>query len=250
MIPDNKQKPYSKTKYIILSYIVHFIVRVWYLFIRNQKFIIPEESATVIEQGRDYIIAVFHETTLSLYRHATQYLKRKKKADMVALVSQSKDGEIIHQTFARSGLRSVRGSSTRGGTGAFRNILKEMKQGAVPIFTVDGPKGPRREVKPGVIVTASLTGFPILYLHSCYDRAYVFKSWDRHFFPKFGARLFIQYGKPFLVPKGLTESQIDEYAKKLEQEMQANAASLESYVRGLFPDNSIDVPPKNESLTK
>lgn len=244
MIPDNKQKPYSKTKYIILSWVVHFIVRVWYLFIRNQKFIIPEESAKVIEKGSGYIIAVFHETTLSLYRHATQYLKRKKKADMVALVSQSKDGEIIHQTFARSNLRSVRGSSTRGGTGAFRNILKEMKQGAVPIFTVDGPKGPRREVKPGVIVTASLTGFPILYLHSCYDRAYTFKSWDRHFFPKFGAKLFIQYGEPFFVPKGLSESQIDEYAKKLEIAMGKNAEILESFVRGQSSDNSIDVPPK------
>ncbi|XDD42335.1 lysophospholipid acyltransferase family protein [Leptospira sp. WS60.C2] len=250
MIPDNKQKPYSKTKYIFFSYLIHFIVRVWYLFVRNQTFIIPNASQNVIEQGGNYIIAVFHETTLSLYRHATEYLKRKKKADMVALVSQSKDGEIIHQTFARSGLRSVRGSSTRGGTGAFRNILKEMKQGAVPIFTVDGPKGPRREVKPGVIVTASLTGFPILYLHSCYDRAYVFKSWDRHFFPKFGARLFIQYGDPFFVPKGLTESEIDAYAKQLETAMNANAEALESYVRGLFPDNSIDVPPKNETLTK
>ncbi|MDF3821456.1 lysophospholipid acyltransferase family protein [Leptospira sp. 96542] len=244
MEDQNKQKPYSKTKYIFLSYLVHLIVVVWYLFIRKEKPVIPTESQKCIDVGSKYIIAVFHETTLSLYRHATQYLQKKKKADMVALVSQSKDGEIIHQTFARSSLRSVRGSSTRGGTGAFRNILKEMKAGAVPIFTVDGPKGPRREVKPGVIVTASLTGFPILYLHSAYSKFWQFRSWDRHFFPKFGAKLYIQYGEPFFVPKGLSEADIDKYAKQLQDLMNQNAANLEQKVAEMHPNNSIDIPLK------
>jgi lysophospholipid acyltransferase (LPLAT)-like uncharacterized protein len=193
-----------------------------------------------IENGGGYIIAVFHETTLSLYRHATQYLQKKKHATMVALVSQSKDGEIIHQTFARSRLKSVRGSSTRGGTGAFRALLKEMKQKHVPIFTVDGPKGPRHEVKPGVIATASLTGAPILYLDARYDRHYQFKSWDKHFFPKFGAKLYIQYGEPFAVPKGLTEIEIEEWAKKLGEKMKENRLKLEEFVHGKHPNNSID----------
>jgi lysophospholipid acyltransferase (LPLAT)-like uncharacterized protein len=234
------QKPYSKTKYIILSYVVHLIVIVWYFFVRKRDVIIPEASQKIIESGGGYIIAVYHETTLSLYRHATQYLQKKKNATMVALVSQSKDGEIIHQTFARSNLISVRGSSTRGGTGAFRAILKEMKQRHVPIFTVDGPKGPRHEVKPGVIATASITGAPILYLDSRYDRHYQFKSWDKHFFPKFRARLYIQYGQPLEVPKGLSEEEIEVWAKKLEGLMAENRQRLESFVLGKQPYNSID----------
>ncbi|MDZ4724714.1 MAG: lysophospholipid acyltransferase family protein [Leptospira sp.] len=237
---ETPQKPYSKTKYIILSYIVHLIVVVWYFFVRKKDLIIPEASKKIIDGGGGFIIAVYHETTLSLYRHATQYLQKKKKAQMVALVSQSKDGEIIHQTFARSNLPSVRGSSTRGGTGAFRAILKEMKQRHVPIFTVDGPKGPRHEVKPGVIATASITGAPILYLDSRYDRHYQFKSWDKHFFPKFGAKLYIQYGEPFLVPKGLSESEIEVWAKKLEEKMDLNRKKLEAFVQEKHPNNSID----------
>ncbi|TGN18873.1 lysophospholipid acyltransferase family protein [Leptospira idonii] len=244
------QKPYSKTKYIFLSYIVHLIVVVWYLFVRNRDVKIPEAAQKFIDQGGNFIIAVFHETTLSLYRHATGYLQKKKKAPMFALVSQSKDGEIIHQTFARSNLKTVRGSSTRGGTGAFRAILKEMKAGGVPIFTVDGPKGPRHEVKPGVIATASLTGFPILYLHSQYDRFWQFKSWDRHFFPKFGANLYISYGEPFFVPKGLDESGIDEWSKKLEDLMKQNAKELEDLVRKKHPNNSIDSQLEMKSLAK
>jgi lysophospholipid acyltransferase (LPLAT)-like uncharacterized protein len=237
---ETPQKPYNKTKYIILSYIVHFIIVVWYLFVKKRDLIIPEESKKNIDSGGGFIIAVFHETTLALYRHATQYLQKKKKVTMVALVSQSKDGEIIHQTFARSKLKSVRGSSTRGGTGAFRAILKEMKEKHVPIFTVDGPKGPRHEVKPGVIATASITQVPILYLDARYDRHYQFKSWDRHFFPKFGAGLYIQYGEPFYVPKGLSETEIESWAKTLEHKMEENRKQLEAFVRGKHQNNSID----------
>ncbi|MCZ8344706.1 MAG: lysophospholipid acyltransferase family protein [Leptospira sp.] len=246
----NKQKPYSKTKYIILSYLVHLIVRIWYLGVRKKPAIIPATAQNYIDQGKGFIIAVFHETTLSLYRHATEYLQKEKGAKMIALVSQSKDGEIIHQTFARSNLRSVRGSSTRGGTGAFRNILKEMKQGGVPIFTVDGPKGPRHDVKPGVVATASITGFPILYLHSAYDRFWQFGSWDRHFFPKWGAYLYIKYGEPFFVPKGLNEEQIETYAKELQAKMLANREEVQTLMRQNHPNNSIDVPPQNKTLSK
>ncbi|WP_411823769.1 lysophospholipid acyltransferase family protein [Leptospira sp. 'Mane'] len=243
MAGSSPQKPYSKTKYIILSYLVHFIVRVWYLFVRNRELIVPAASQRLINSGGGFIIAVFHETTLSLYRHAVVYLQKKKKASMFALVSQSKDGEIIHQTFARSNLRSVRGSSTRGGTGAFRAILKEMKSGGVPIFTVDGPKGPRHEVKPGVIATASITGIPILFLDSQYDRAWRFNSWDRHFFPKFGANLYISYGEPFFVPKALDEAGMEEWSKKLEEKMKEKRKELEEYVREKHPNNSIDSAP-------
>ncbi len=240
MSKETPQKPYNKTKYIVLSYIVHWIVVVWYFFVRRGALIIPPSSQTLIDGGGGFIIAVYHETTLALYRHATQYLQRKKKTKMVALVSQSKDGEIIHQTFARSNLSSVRGSSTRGGTGAFRAILKEMKQKHVPIFTVDGPKGPRHEIKPGVIATASITGAPILYLDARYDRHYQFKSWDKHFFPKFGAKLYIQYGEPLYVPKGLSEEEIEDWAKKLGELMNKNRHRLEEYVLGKHEHNSID----------
>lgn len=240
MTSQSVQKPYNKTKYIALSYLVHILIVIWCFFVRRAALIIPDSSQSLIDSGGGYIIAVYHETTLALYRHATQYLQKKKSAIMVALVSQSKDGEIIHQTFARSNLKSVRGSSTRGGTGAFRAILKEMKQRHVPIFTVDGPKGPRQEVKPGVIVTASITGAPILYLDARYDRHYQFKSWDRHFFPKFRARLYIQYGEPFLVPKDLNEAEIDVWAKKLSEKMKENRLRLEGYVLGKEQNNSID----------
>ncbi len=234
------QKPYNKTKYIVLSYLVHIFIVTWYSFVRRAVLILPDSAQSLIDAGGGYIIAVYHETTLALYRHATQYLQKKKNATMVALVSQSKDGEIIHQTFARSNLKSVRGSSTRGGTGAFRAILKEMKQRHVPIFTVDGPKGPRQVVKPGVIATASITGAPILYLDARYDRHYQFKSWDRHFFPKFRARLYIQYGEPFLVPKNLSEAEVSSWAKKLEEKMKENRERLEGFVLGKHQNNSID----------
>jgi len=231
---------YSKTKYILGSFLIHWILNVWYLFVRNKEIKVPAESQKFIDQGRGYIIAGFHEATLSLYRHATAYLQDRKGAKLVALVSQSKDGEIICQTFARNNLASIRGSSSRGGIAAFKSILKETRNGAVPIFTVDGPRGPRHVIKPGVIATASLTQFPILYLHSHYDRYIRFNSWDRHFFPKFGARLHVWYGEPFFVPKGLEEKGLEEYAILLQKKMKELASQMEEMIHSAYPDNSID----------
>ncbi len=248
MASASPQKPYNKTKYFLLSYLIHFILNVWYFFIKKAELRIPPASQALIDQGRGYIIAGFHEATLSLFRHTTGYLQKQKGAKMVALVSQSKDGEIIHQTFARSNLSSIRGSSTRGGTGAFRSILKAMKEGQVPIFTVDGPKGPRHEVKPGIIAAASLSQLPILYLHSQYNLFWRFNSWDRHFFPKWRARLHIWYGEPFRVPKGLDEAGIEEWALKLQAEMLKLEQNLETEIRSLYPNNSIDVPLNSKTL--
>lgn len=80
------------------------------------------------------------------------------------LISQHRDGELIAQVMSRFGYRSVRGSSTRGGTAALRRLIKLGRSGVDIAITPDGPKGPRHVAQPGVIQIAKATGLPIFPL--------------------------------------------------------------------------------------
>ena len=98
----------------------------------------------------------WHEHILAfVYRYAF-----RKKISVMA--SKSKDGEIIASALKMLKLRVVRGSSTRGGSYAFRSMLKACKEGYSSSLMVDGPKGPHRVLKPGIILLASRAGTPIV----------------------------------------------------------------------------------------
>ncbi len=80
------------------------------------------------------------------------------------LISQHRDGELIHRIVSRFGFRSVRGSTTRGGSAALRRLVRLGRSGVDLVVTPDGPKGPRQVVQAGVIQLAKATGLPIVPL--------------------------------------------------------------------------------------
>lgn len=107
--------------------------------------------------GKRIIIAFWHGRQLMMplaYRGAEAHI----------LISQHRDGELIHRVVSRFGFRSVRGSSTRGGVAAFRRLIQLGRSGADLVVTPDGPKGPRQVVQIGVIQLAKATGLPIVPL--------------------------------------------------------------------------------------
>ena len=138
-------------KFIIVSHIVKIILSFWFLFIRKQEYYIPEATEKYLNQKNVFIFAGWHNQILSLTRHVAYYLQRDRHILLTPLVSLSKDGEFIYQTFLRFKMLSVRGSTSKGGSTALRQILKAIKEGRVPIFTPDGPRGPAYKVQSGVI---------------------------------------------------------------------------------------------------
>ena len=125
-------------------------------------------------------------------------------------------------------MQSVRGSTSKGGSTALRQILKAIKDGRVPIFTPDGPRGPAFKVQTGVIQMASLTKLPIITFYSKFDEYYEFKSWDRQRFPKFFAREWVDYSEPFFVPEKIEN--YEEYALELEKRMLEQVERLDKIV--------------------
>ena len=108
-------------------------------------------------EGRPIILAFWHSQQLMIpigFRGTGAHV----------LISRHGDGEIIARIIARFGHEAVRGSSTRGGAGALRALIKLGRSGRHVVVTPDGPKGPRHVAKLGVIHLAKATGLPIVPL--------------------------------------------------------------------------------------
>lgn len=120
---------------------------------------------------------------------------------VVTMASKSKDGEIIARWLERNGYSVVRGSSTRGGAGAFRAMLRSLRSGKNAALTVDGPLGPPRVVQPGIVELARMTGAWILPITYSSTRPRFLSSWDRYLVPMPFSRNFVVYGEAFAIDK-------------------------------------------------
>jgi lysophospholipid acyltransferase (LPLAT)-like uncharacterized protein len=116
------------------------------------------------------------------------------------LVSRSKDGEMIAETMRLSDIGAVRGSSSRGGAAAVRQLMEVLQSGLDIGITPDGPKGPAREVKDGTLFLAQKLGVPIVPITNALSRKVEFKkAWDRFQVPLPFGRAVVAYGEPISV---------------------------------------------------
>jgi lysophospholipid acyltransferase (LPLAT)-like uncharacterized protein len=161
-------------------------------------------------EGKPFILAFWHRHLLLM-----PYAYRGRRISV--LVSQSRDGELIARTVARLGIDSSRGSSSRGGMAGMRALLRKAAGGWDIAFTPDGPRGPLREVQPGVILAAAATGLPIQPVAIAASRAKLLRSWDRFLVPLPFSRVHFVYGEPLAVERrGNLEAATAELKRRLD----------------------------------
>ena len=145
------------------------------------------------------------------------------------MVSSSQDGEIISRAANGVGVETVRGSKTRGGAKASLELIKKIQNedynGAL---TIDGPKGPNRVVKKGIVEIAKMANVPIVpaVYWSPQKRFLKFKSWDSFRFPLIGTRLVMLFGDPIEIPENPTDDDVEAVRKKTEDELNRLYADL------------------------
>lgn len=122
-----------------------------------------------------------------------------RKKNIHILVSQSKDGGYIAGITHKFGFGTVRGSSSKDGAKALVGIIRKGKEGFSTAFTPDGPRGPLREVQPGVIIAAQKTGLPIIPLASSAKRKYIIRHWDEFHIPSPFNKVSVCHGRPIYV---------------------------------------------------
>lgn len=121
---------------------------------------------------------------------------------ITTLVSQSKDGEMVARLVNKIGHITERGSSHRGAASGLRKMISAIKRGPVAMM-VDGPKGPREEVKIGSIAIARMGKVPIVPMIGAAEKYWEFGSWDRFQLPKPFSKAYIIYGEPYVLPGSL-----------------------------------------------
>ena len=141
------------------------------------------------DSGQGFIYVFWHARQAFLtYLHAGDKIH--------PLISRSKDGEIIAQVCRGFGLEAARGSSSRGGMEAARELIRWLAQGERVGITPDGPRGPREEVQDGALFLAQKTGAAIVPVAYGAKRAWTFNSWDRFLLPQPFNRIVMAYGEP------------------------------------------------------
>ena len=150
---------------------------------------------------------------------------------VVAMISNNRDGDLITAVVARFGTKAVRGSTydhakarDKGGIAAYQGAVGELKDGAVVAITPDGPRGPRMRAQPGVAALAIATGCPVIPISFSARRGKVFRSWDRFFVPwPFGRGVMI-YGPVIDPPADRDDATVE--ALRREIESATNAITL------------------------
>jgi lysophospholipid acyltransferase (LPLAT)-like uncharacterized protein len=135
------------------------------------------------------------------------------------LTSPSKDGGIVAGVMERFGIGSVRGSSSRRGALAIREMAAVLERGEDMAITPDGPRGPRYHFHPGAVKLAQLTGVPLLLIHVDYSRYWELKSWDCFRIPKPFARVDVVFDEGHRIPVELTEAEFEAERARLEAEL-------------------------------
>jgi len=138
---------------------------------------------------------------------------------LVVLSSEHRDSRMLAAVLHRFGLVTAWGSSSAKGAQGLRQLLRFVKKGYDVGFTPDGPKGPRRRVKPGVVATAKLTRLPIIPVSFSARPTWRLGSWDGTLLPRPFARGVYHYGEPIVVPRDADEAEQERIRERLEQEI-------------------------------
>jgi len=125
---------------------------------------------------------------------------------LAALVSASRDGGLLARVLELFDVVGIRGSSSRRGAPALRELVSAASRGCDLAVTPDGPRGPRYEPQAGVISLAQITQLPIVPVsfRLCWKRT--LRSWDRFQIPIPFSRCEVVFGEPIWVPRQTDEA--------------------------------------------
>lgn len=199
----------------LIAPIVTVVYRLWCATLRIRE--TGRELTNALDAaGKPCMMALWHDELFAL-----MHVRRKLR--IVTIVSQSNDGEYLARLLQALGLKTARGSSSRGGLKALLQAARFMRQENYHgCITVDGPRGPRHVAKPGAIILAFRTPAHVVPIRLFLHKAKKFRSWDRFQLPLPFSRVDIVWGEPYLLTATeLTNTELERERLELERRLQA-----------------------------
>lgn len=153
--------------------------------------------------------------------------------------SNSYDGEYMGRIIHKFGFVAVKGSSSKNAVRALLGLRRALEEGWTVEFTLDGPRGPRRKVKPGPVALARSSGVPLTMFHVALENPWVLHTWDRLMIPKPFSRALVRFGKLIPVPKDATDADLERYTEELQSALdrvvEFSEANVTKVGRSEFP---------------
>jgi len=190
------------------------LYRVWARTLRLQ---VEDPSGVVaLVRDRSVIFAIWHNRLLMLPRVFDPCFPTRQS---YGLISASGDGDLIASFIERSGYGTIRGSSSRKGVIALRQLVETLAAEGNVLVTPDGPRGPVYQVSQGIVFLAQKSGAPVVPIHMEYSSCWRLKSWDRFVVPRPFAKLRAVFGAPVVVPPLESSEQFEAERLRLQNAM-------------------------------
>lgn len=165
------------------------------------------------------LFAFWHNRILSMLFIKKRYYRNRSRVSV--LTSASRDGGLLAEFMARFGMGAVRGSSSKRGATAIRELHDLIKErGEDIVITPDGPRGPRYKLGQGLIFLAQKTGLPIVAVHANYSRCFRLKSWDGFMIPLPFSRVEVTMDAPRYIPETGSDEEFEAERLKFEKILQ------------------------------
>ncbi|HWN24072.1 MAG TPA: lysophospholipid acyltransferase family protein, partial [Candidatus Sulfotelmatobacter sp.] len=156
--------------------------RLLQLWVRTLRYEIDDRAGVIGKPvDQNYIGALWHNRLLIFPFVLRRFFSNRRGA---ALISASRDGDLLADAIARFGFDVVRGSSSRLGASAILQLTNVLASGRDVVITPDGPRGPAYELGPGIIFLAQKSGAAVLPVNMEYSSCWRLKSWDRFVLPR------------------------------------------------------------------
>jgi len=193
-----------------IAAVVALFIRLWMSTMRTRMVAADGKEHPEDPARNRYLYAFWHEGLLA---------PLATRPKIRVLISQHTDGEVIAQICQRLGIGVIRGSTARGGCQALLGMIRDQDETTHLGITPDGPRGPRRQLKPGVVMIASQSGLPIVPVGIGFARAWRFASWDRFALPIPGSTMVGVVGEPITVPRDLERAAFNDWVQIVEKQL-------------------------------
>lgn len=217
-----------------LAAAIAFAIRLWMSTMRTRIAAADGRKHPTNPNNEQFIYSFWHEGLLA---------PLATKPKIRVLISQHTDGELIAQICERLGIGVIRGSTARGGCQALLEMIHSAGGDSHLGITPDGPRGPRRELKPGVVMIASQSGLAIVPVGIGFVRAIRFQSWDRFALPMPFSVMLGVIGNSIFVPKDLDRAALNQWVKLVESEMLRLTTLAEDWADRIYREGSRAAPP-------
>jgi lysophospholipid acyltransferase (LPLAT)-like uncharacterized protein len=173
---------------------------------------------------RSCIFAFWHNRIFLMPYLFRKHWRSRQRDRVAVLVSASRDGEKLARVLSKFDLICVRGSSSRRGKEALREMTNLVNDGYDAGITPDGPRGPKYCCQDGVISLAQITQAPIIPVSYDVSRKITVNSWDSFMVPLPFARATLRIGAPMTVPADASDEQHEQKRLELENVLKSLSA--------------------------